>query len=232
MKKTIENSVLYLLTASLLAAGSVALRAADLPAVHYQAQPTNTSVTIKGTSTFHDWEMIGPSIGGFLEVPAGVSFDTNQATLPGLKDGVLPASGRASILVRTIHSQVEHLPDVMDGLMQTAMKQTNFSAIVYKVGELKLQQPHAAGQPFTFDAKGELAIAGVTNKVDFPVTIVPLDKTKIKISGTTKLKMSDYKVEPPAPNILGLGLMKCGYEVIILFDWTLMQQTTTPAAKP
>jgi hypothetical protein len=229
MKKTTDNPAACLLVAALLLAGSAALRAADLPHVRYQAQSTNTTVTIQGTSTFHDWDMKGPSIGGYLEFPAGVNnFDTNQATLPGLKDGLLPVTGRASILVRTIHSQVEHLPEVMDGLMQDAMKQTNFPVIMYQVKELKLQQPRAAGQPFVFDAKGDLAIAGVTNTVSFPVTIVPLDKTKIKISGTAKLKMTDYKVEPPAPNILGLGLMKCGDDVIIKFDWTLMQ--TAPAA--
>jgi len=224
MKKTTDNPIASLFVASLLLAGPAALRAADLPTVRYQAQSTNTFVTIQGTSTFHDWEMKGPSIGGFLEFPAAVSFDTNQAALPGLKDGLLPVSGRANILVRTIHSQVEHLPDVMDGLMQDAMKQTNFPVITYNVTELKLQQPRAAGQPFVFDAKGDLAIAGVTNKaVAFPVTIVPLDKTKIKISGTAKLKMTDYKVNPPAPNILGLGLMKCGDDITIIFDWTLMR---------
>jgi polyisoprenoid-binding protein YceI len=221
MKKTLDRPIPSLLAAALLLAGSAAARGADLPAVRYQAQPTNTSVTIQGTSTFHDWEMKGATIGGYLMFPADTAFDTNQAALPGLKDGLMPASGQATILVRSIHSQVEHLPDVMDGLMQDAMKQTNFAAIIYKVSELKLKQPRAAGQPFVFDAKGDLAIAGVTNKVDFPVTITPLDKTKIKVSGTAKLKMTDYKVTPPAPNILGLGLMKCGDEVTILFEWTL-----------
>ena len=28
--------------------------------------------------------------------------------------------------------------------------------------------PHAAGKPFEFDTTGQLAIAGVTNKVSFP----------------------------------------------------------------
>jgi hypothetical protein len=208
--------------ASLLLAGAAALRAADLPPVHYQGQPTtNTAVTIQGTSTFHDWEMKGTSIGGFVEFPAGVIFDTNQASIPGLKDGVLAATGRATILVRSIHSQVEHLPDVMDSIMQGAMNQTNFPAIIYKPAELKLKLPHVAGKPFEFDAKGDLAISGVTNTVTFPVTITPLDKTKIKISGTAKLKMTSYGIKPPEPSIAGLGLMKCGDDVVILFDWPL-----------
>ena len=90
------------------------------------------------------------------------------------------------------------MPNVMDGVMQDAMKETHFPRILYHVTELKLKTPHVAGQPFAFDAKGDLAIAGVTNKVEFPVTIQPLDKSEIIISGTAKLKMTDYKVPPPA----------------------------------
>jgi hypothetical protein len=53
------------------------------------------------------------------------------------------------------------------------------------------------------------------------VTIVPLGKDKIIISGTAKLKMTDFKIDPPAPNF-GLGLMKCGDDIKIVFQWTLM----------
>jgi hypothetical protein len=55
-----------------------------------------------------------------------------------------------------------------------------------------------------------------------------VDKTKIKITGSAKLKMTDFKVQPPAPSIAGLGVMKCGDEVTILFDWTLAPRQTQP----
>ena len=223
MKKTTDNTIPFLLTAALLLAGSALLRAADAPPpAHYQAQSTNTTVEIQGTSTFHDWEMKGTSIGGSVEFPAGTTFDLSQATLPGLKDGNLPASVSAIIPVRSMRSQVSVMPGVMDGVMQTAMKETNFHSIVYHATELKLKTPHVAGQPFAFDAKGDLTIAGVTNQAAFPVTIEPLGKDKIVIRGTAKLKMTDYKVPPPAPNILGIGMMKCGDDIKVLFDWTLL----------
>jgi hypothetical protein len=239
MKKPVDSLISSLLIVSLFLAGACRLRAAELPPA--SSQPASTASTpanntspampatvahyqgrILGTSTFHDWDMKGTSIGGFVEFPAGVNFDTNQAALPGLSNGILPATNWATIPVRGIHSQVSVGADIMDGLMQDAMKQADHPAIQYKVTELKLVQPHAAGQPFTFDAKGDLAIAGVTNSVSFPVTITPLDKTRIQISGTAKLKMTDYKVQPPAPSIAGLGVMKCGDEVTIIFDWILL----------
>src|ERR1039458_8491485 len=226
MKKPADLSMPLFLAASLLLAASAPLRAAD-PPVHYQAQPTNTTVAIQGTSTLHDWEMKGPIIGGFVDFPAGTSFDLSRTNLPGLKDGLLAASVTARITVQSIKSEADHMPEVMDHLMQAAMKATNYPRIEFHATELKLQQPHAAGQPFVFDAKGELAIAGVTNKVAFPVSIAPLGKDKIKISGTAKLKMTDNKRAPPAPNI-GLGLMKCGDDIKILFDWTLLQTPPKP----
>jgi hypothetical protein len=35
--------------------------------------------------------------------------------------------------------------------------------------------------------------------------------------------MSDYGVTPPAPNF-GLGLMRCGDQMTILFDWVLKEK--------
>jgi len=221
MKITSDHAFQSLLAAALLMAAPAGLRAQNA-AAHYINQTTNTSVAIQGTSTLHDWEMKGPLIGGFVDFPAGISFDPGQTTLPGLKDGNLPAVVTARIPTKSIHSEAEIKADIMDNLMRDAMRETNFHVIEYHLAELKLRQPHVAGQPFVFDAKGELAIAGVTNKVAFPVSIVPLEKNKIIISGTNDLKMTDYKIEPPAPNI-GLGLMKCGDAVKILFKWTLIQ---------
>jgi polyisoprenoid-binding protein YceI len=221
MKITSDHGIQSLLATALLLAVPAGLRAQNATA-HFISQTTNTTVAIQGTSTIHDWEMKGQLIGGFVDFPAGISFDLGQTTLPGLKDGNLPASVTARIPTKSVHSEAEIKADVMDNLMRDAMRETNFHVIEYHLAELKLRQPHAAGQPFVFDSKGELAIGGVTNKVAFPVSIVPLDKNKIVISGTNGLKMTDYKIEPPAPNI-GLGLMKCGDAVKIIFNWTLIQ---------
>ena len=216
-----------LVAATLLTAVPASMIAAGQPVVHYRTQPTNTLVTIQGDSTVHEWQMKGTSIGGWVEFPAGVKFDPSQTTLPGLKDGLLPATVNATILVRSMQAQVDHMADTMDGLMRDALLETNFPRIIYHVSELKLQQPHLAGKPFGFDAKGDLAIAGVTNKESFPVTIVPLGTNKIVISGEAKFKMTDFKIKPPAPNF-GLGMMKCADDVKILFQWTLMETPPAP----
>ena len=91
------------------------------------------------------------------------------------------------------------------------------------ITELTIKEPHAAGKPFDFDATGELAIAGKTNKVTFPVSIDVPEKDKLKITGTAPVKMTDYGITPPAPSF-GLGLMKCGDEVKVIFEWTVAKK--------
>ena len=51
-----------------------------------------------------------------------------------------------------------------------------------------------------FEAKGELAVAGVTNKITMPVNILPLaDKEKLKVTGSITVKMTDFKVDTAGP---------------------------------
>jgi polyisoprenoid-binding protein YceI len=115
------------------------------------------------------------------------------------------------------------MPQVMEGLMQDALKAKENPRIECHVTELTFKEPHAAGKPFDFDATGELAIAGKTNTVTFPVTIDVPEKDKLKITGTAPLKMTAYGITPPAPSF-GLGLMKCGDDVKIIFDWTVVKK--------
>jgi polyisoprenoid-binding protein YceI len=200
--------------------------ASVLPAgaqTRYNSQPAGTSVKVDGTSSMHDWEMEGTTVGGYVEFGAGVALDKTQAAPGGLQGDKLPAKVRVLIPVSTIHSKAEHLPGTMDDLMQKTMKADDFRTIEFTLTEMAFKGSHAAGQPFEFDAKGELVIAGKTNKVSFPVTIEPLEGGKIKVVGTAPVKMTDYGVTPPAPNF-GLGMMKCGDAVNIKFDWTLKEK--------
>ncbi|MGO8701984.1 MAG: YceI family protein [Limisphaerales bacterium] len=189
----------------------------------YSAQPRGNDVKVDGTSSLHDWEMEGTLIGGFLELGAGVQLDPAQTSIAGAQDTKIPAKARVIIPVESVHSKADHLPEVMDHLMQGAMKDDQFKTIIFTLKELNFKGPHAAGKPFEFETKGDLFIAGVTNKVAFPVTIECLDGGKIKVSGTAPVKMTDYGIPPPAPNF-GLGMMKCGDAVKIIFEWTLQKR--------
>jgi hypothetical protein len=189
----------------------------------YSSVPNAASVKIDGTSTLHDWEMEGKIIGGSIEFDAGVTLDESQTAIGGVTDGKVPVKVKAVVPIKPIHSKAEHSPDVMDHLMWKTLKEDEFPRIEYKLETMTFKGPHDAGKPFTFDTTGNLAIAGVTNKVSFPVTIEVLDGGKIKVDGTVPLKMTAFGIDPPAPNI-GLGLMRCGDDIKIIIDWTLKKR--------
>jgi hypothetical protein len=46
---------------------------------------------------------------------------------------------------------------------------------------------------------------------------------RVKFSGSVTVKMSSFKVEPPAPK-LALGLIKTGDEIKLLFDWVAVNR--------
>jgi polyisoprenoid-binding protein YceI len=200
-----------LLTASLITASAQ---------TSYSSSPSGSDVKIDGTSSLHDWEMEGSLIGGFIEFGAGVQLDPAQTAVTGIQDNKVPAKAHIIIPVRGIHSKADHMPDTMDRLMQDALKASDSPRIEFTLKELAFKGPHAVGKPFDFDVTGDLAIAGKTNTTTFPVTIESLDDGKLKIIGTAPVKMTDYGVTPPAPNF-GLGLMKVGEDVKIIFEWTV-----------
>ena len=187
-------------------------RAQDL--VRYRARPdTNTLVRINGSANIHDWEMEGSIIGGYLEVPSTVILDSSQAALAGAPDGKVKAKAHVQIPVTAI---VNAKWDGMSQVMQDAMGAKDFPQIIFDLAEMTLKQPHEAGKPFQFEAKGELAVHGVTNKITMPVTIQTLDKTRLKVSAEKiPLSMTEFKVTPPVK----AGIFITKPEITITFDW-------------
>ena len=199
------------------------LLAGALPAqnlVRFIGQP-GSKVRLEGTSTIHDWTMDGGIIGGFLELDS--AFPTDPAATD-LKPGKVNANATARIPVRSIKSGKTR----MDEVMQEHMKEKDFPRIEYRLTEMILKEaPGAAAAPLKFDTKGELTVAGVTNKISIPVTMERIDKSKVKISGSTGLKMSDFKVEPVAIKIPALGSITTGDDVKISFEWITAKRAET-----
>ena len=185
----------------------------------YKAQPGG-KIRIDGDSSIHEWYMLGTMIGGSFELPPGVKIDTAKESIEGMKDNFLDAKVQAIVTVRSVHSVAAVGASIMDGLYQDALREKENPKILYNATALKLKAGHLAGKPFEFDTRGELSIAGVTNKISMPVTIECVEANKIKITGSVPLKMTDFKVQPPAPNI-GMGAMRCKDGVKISFEWIL-----------
>jgi hypothetical protein len=208
---------------AVLLLGSLSLQAAEL--TRFNAKPGNLKMRLEGTSTIHDWQVEGSIIGGYIEVGPTFPVDPGQAATPGK----IEASGEAKIPVRSLFSiekDGKKYSDRMDEVMYEHLRAKDNPWIVYKINELVLKEPaKSKDAPYVFEAKGSLAVAGVTNNVTMPVNITPVGEKKLKITGTTSLKMTDFKVDPPNP--LGLGI-KTGDDVKLIFEWMVVQK---PPAK-
>lgn len=203
------------------------LLASTIPAIaqtRYTSNPKGSDIKVDGTSSLHDWEMEGSLIGGFLEFGPGVQLDPAQATVGGVTGDKVPATAHVIIPIRSIHSKAEHMPDVMDHLMQDAMKEKDFPRIDFVLKDMTFKGPHEAGKPFNFEITGDLAISGATNVATFPISIEKIDDDNIKVTGIAPVNMPQYGITPPAPSF-GLGLMKTGPDVKIIFDWALHKKS-------
>lgn len=210
----------------LLAGWSV--QAAEM--TRFSAQ-SGSKMKIDGTANIihTKWEVESKIMGGFLEV--GPEFPTQ----PGqeAKPGKVEAKAETFIPSRALKSVEDGKPysDKMDDIMYTKLKAQEHPRITYKLTELTLKEPaKSKDAPYVFDSKGELQIAGVTNTVSFPVNVLPLGDKKLKVTGTTTVKMSDYKVEKPEVNLV-LGKIITGDDVKLTFDWNLIARPATAAAK-
>jgi polyisoprenoid-binding protein YceI len=105
----------------------------------------------------------------------------------------------------------------MDEVYQEHMEMTKFPKMEYKLTELKGKGDAKAGK-CEFDAVGTLTVHGVAKTITMPVTIEKVEK-KLKITGTTSLKMSDYGVKPPSPDI-GVAKITTGDDIKVTIEWT------------
>ncbi len=224
MKRTLIPGIILF-----LAVGAWTSQAAD--ATRFYARP-GSKMRIDGTANMiHTrWTVQSTVIGGWLEVGPNFPIEPGQAATPGKVD----AKAEPFIMVRSLKSIEEDgkpYSDKMDDIMYEKLKaDTNQMArIMYHLTELVLKEPaKTKDAPYVFDSKGQLVVAGVTNTVSMPVNVMPLGEKKLKITGNTAVKMTDFKIEPPAPT-LALGMLKTGDEVKLTFEW-LVQQRAAPAA--
>jgi len=219
-----------LVTASLFSLFvAAALNAAETTVL--KAQP-GSKIRIDGTANIihTHWAVQSPLIAGSLEVGPGFPTEPGQTATPGKVD----AKGECSVPVRSLRSvKDDGTPDsdAMDDVMYGKLKAQDNPKIIYHLTELTLKEnAKDKDSPYIFDSKGEVVVAGVTNPVAFPVNVLPVPGNKIKVSGNTVLKMTEFKIQPPAPTI-ALGAIKTGDEVKITFEWLLAPKPTTAASK-
>ena len=202
-----------LLLAATLVLLALPTRAAD-DWVRYNAQPGGSKVKVEGTSTLHDWLVESRLIGGYIEFDP--AFNPEK-----------PAPGKVNARVAVIIPvrQLRSDKTAMDTVMYDALKEKDHRRIDYRLSEMTLKEaPNTPDAPLVFDTSGELIVAGVTNKIQMPVSMTRVDKDKFKFTGSTSVKMTSFGIQPPTK----LGLFSTGDDVKLTFEWLTSKKEPSP----
>ena len=147
-----------------------------------------STLTIDGTSTVHDWTVTANSMEGTLQAKAdavnAVDFTVAVADI---------VSDRAA---------------AMDKKMHDALKMDEHPKVLFTAQGVDVSMEGKQ------DLKGTLNIAGVENEVTLPVSITESDG-KLIITGEQKVVLKEYDIEPPTAMF---GSIVVGDEVTVKFD--------------
>ncbi len=171
-------------------------------------------VTLTGTTSVHDWTAEGDVIRGFLEPGEGFP----SAVGPEVAPGIVKAGAEIAIPVASLRSGYRS----MDQVMRAKLREPSHPDITYRLSEMRLESAPAgpdAETAYRCEAVGMLAIAGVTNRISMPVEVRLVAAERIRITGRTTLKMSDFGVEHEPIGTTDGHRIHIGDEVRIEFQW-------------
>lgn len=190
-----------------------------------------SSVRVEGSANMiHTrWQVRGEIVQGHLDTGPDFPTAPGQVGTPG----PVAAAAEVFIPVTSLKSAEEdgtHYSDAMDSNMYDVLKPERQRKIYFHLTDMVLTQgAKTEATPYLLDAAGQLAVAGVTNLVIMPVQVLPLGNQKLKISGATTLKMSDYGISPPVA--LG-GTLKTANEVKLSFEWMVGRHDSPQGSVP
>jgi polyisoprenoid-binding protein YceI len=191
-----KATLLLMLTVGLLFYQTTPLQA--------QAFRLKTSkMTVSGTSSLHDWESVVEKVEGkgFCTIEKNELVDVKNVVIKIPVTSIKSTKGR-----------------VMDNKTYDAFNYEKFPSIIFTLTSQKLNPANS-----TIDVKGTLSMAGATKPIDLKLSYKVLPNDELQITGSKKLLMTDFKMEPPTAM---MGTIKVGNEVVVTFEMTLTSSNT------
>lgn len=158
----------------------------------------NVFVTVNGTSNVHDWTMTSTGIES-----QGVFKFNAKNELTGL------SAFSFTVLAKSLKSGKSS----MDGRTYKSILADEFPKISFVLKSAIVNQLSAS--KFQILATGNLSIAGAIQLITLDVTALVNADQSITCTGMEKLRLTDYKIDPPS---FMLGAMKVGNDLSIKFD--------------
>lgn len=162
-------------------------------------------LSIAGTSNVHEWKSDA------TKVEAEGDIQLEASTLKSIK------SLKVEIAVGGIKSSKG---SIMDKKTWSSLKKDTHPTITYVL--TKVNSLTKSGESYDIKTTGNLTIAGETRSIEIMVKGKVLGDGSILFEGSKKLKMTDFKIDPPTAL---MGTMKTGDEVTIAFNVKLAKDT-------
>jgi polyisoprenoid-binding protein YceI len=173
------------------------LFAASVLQAQSRYETSGAQLKLNGTSNLHDWESSAE------KASLKTEMTVENAAIKDVKNVKL------EIEVKSIKSSKG---SIMDGKTYDALKAEKFSKITFQQTQL------VSVQAGTITVKGDLSMAGVTKNIDLAVTSKILPNGDIEVKGSKKLKMTEFKIDPPTAVF---GTIKTADEVTVSFTVVL-----------
>lgn len=165
----------------------------------FTISPNESSISISGTSTLHDWEVFAKNFSGSAQ------FEVSDGRLISVSD----------LELRVVVKSIESGKSGMDKKIYEALSEKNHKEIVFSA-----QQIDEIKDGF-ISATGDLTIAGVTKSVDLNAAYEVLPDGSFMITGAYSMEMTSFNIEPPTAM---LGTIKSGNSIEVKFATRFVNQ--------
>ncbi len=152
-------------------------------------------IVVKGTSTLQSWEM--RSENPVSEVVFRIDEEGNPESLE-------------SVVFRLNKKSLESNSSGLNRKAYESLDADRYPEIVFTAegnGNLVKQ-----GNNYEVTTSGELNISGVTRRITVNATCSNNDEARLVCSGSQKLKMTDFNVDPP---VVMFGALRAGDEITV-----------------
>ena len=158
-----------------------------------------SKVTVFGTSTLHDWEMVAETMSG----TANLTKDEKQV------------KSLSSLTFNVTAESLKSGKSGMDKNAYNALKTGEHKTISYQLSNVESIKPSIDGKGYIIRSNGKLSVAGKTNEESFKVYSLVLPDGTVQFKGEVSFPMSKYGIEPPTAV---MGTIKTGDDIKIKFS--------------
>ena len=158
----------------------------------------NTSIKVSGKSNMHDWDLSSTT----MESNGDFKFDAKNVL-----------SSVTSFTFNVAAKSLKSGKSLLDNRTYKAMKAEQFPKIFYKLTSAVIKQTEK--NKYSVKSNGDLTIAGHSENITMDLVIVVNSNNTLSCTGSEKIKLTDYKIQPPS---FMLGAMKVYNDLNIEFS--------------